>query len=59
VMIAAAAGCYCAMNPLNTLFEEGSVSRELIDSTLKACTISFAEMRSESRDSCIRFKTRR
>jgi hypothetical protein len=52
VMIAAAAGCYCAMNPLNTLFEEGSVSRELIDSTLKACTISFAEMRSESRDSC-------
>ena len=41
VMIAAAAGCYCAMNPLNTLFEEGSVSRELIDSTLKACTISF------------------
>ena len=49
VMIAAAAGCYCAMNPLNTLFEEGSVSRDLIDSTLKACTISFAEMRSESR----------
>ena len=44
VMIAVSAGEFDAMNPLNTLFEEGSVSRELIDSTLKAYTISFAGM---------------
>ena len=50
VMIAAAAGCYRAMNRLNTLFEDGAVRRESIDSTLKAYNISCAEMRSEARD---------
>jgi TPR repeat protein len=40
VMIAAAAGCYPAMNRMNTFFEKGAVGRELIDSTLKAYNIS-------------------
>jgi len=57
VIIAAAAGCYCAMNRLNTLFEDGAVRRESIDSTLKAYNISCAEMRSEARDAYIRAKT--
>jgi hypothetical protein len=54
VMIAAAAGCYRAMNRLNTLFEDGAVRRESIDSTLKEYNISCAEMRSEARDAYIR-----
>ena len=59
VMIAAAAGCYRAMNRLNTLFEDGAVRRESIDSTLKAYNISCAEMRSEARDAYIRVKIER
>ena len=59
VMIAAAAECYRAMNRLNTLFEDGAVRRESIDSTLKAYNISCAEMRSEARDAYIRVKIER
>jgi hypothetical protein len=61
VMIAAAAGYYCAMNRLNTLFEEGSgviplygsVSKDTMESTLEAYNNSCAKMRSKARDAYI------
>ena len=53
-IISASAGCYRAMNCLNTLFEGGAVSRESIDSTLNAYNNSCVEMRSEARDAHIR-----
>jgi TPR repeat protein len=54
--IGASAGYFGAMHALRTLFEQGHVSRELIDSTLAAYNNSCAEMRSEARDACIRAK---
>jgi hypothetical protein len=52
--IAASAGeCY-AMHALMTLFEDGDISRESIDSTLTAYNNSCAEMRSEARDAYMR-----
>jgi len=50
--IAALAGDYDAMHELRTRFEK-AVSRESIDSTLKAYNKSCVEMRSEARDACI------
>ena len=52
--IAASAGDYDAMNELRLSFEEGSVSRESIDSTLVAYNNSCAEVRSEARDAYLR-----
>jgi TPR repeat protein len=52
--IAASAGDYDAMHQLITSFEKGHVSRETIDSTLKAYNNACAEMRSEARDNYIR-----
>jgi TPR repeat protein len=49
--IAASAGHYIAMQ---NLIEEGTVSRESIDSTLIAYNNSCAEMRSEARDAYLR-----
>ena len=43
-------GLINAMNDVRTGFEQGCVSRELIDSTLAAYDNSCAEMRSETRD---------
>jgi TPR repeat protein len=56
--IAASAGCYDAMQKLRLFFEEGFVSRDTIDSTLKAYNSSCAEMRSEARDASILAKTK-
>jgi TPR repeat protein len=53
--IAASAGCFRAMQVLITCFEEGYVSRESIDSTLKTYNNSCSEMRSEARDASIQF----
>jgi len=47
-LIAASAGCFRAMDALITCFEEGYVSRESIDSTLKTYNNSCAEMRSKA-----------
>jgi TPR repeat protein len=52
--IAASAGCFRAMHALRTLFEQGVVRRELIDSALTAYNDSCAEMRSKARDTYIR-----
>ena len=52
--IAASAGCCCAMNELRMAFEEGEISKESIDSTLKAYNSSCSEVRSEARDAHIR-----
>jgi TPR repeat protein len=54
--IAASAGSFSAMYNLQRSFEFGFVSRESIDSTLTAYNNSCAEMRSEARDSYIRYK---
>ena len=54
-LIAASAGCFRAMDALITCFEEGYVSRESIDSTLKTYNNSCAEMRSKARDASIQF----
>jgi TPR repeat protein len=51
--IAASAGCFRAMYHLITGFEKGVVSRDSIDSTLKAYNNCCAEMRSEARDAYI------
>jgi hypothetical protein len=56
--IAASAGYYIAMHELRTLFDQGVVCRESIDSTLAAYNSSCAEMRSEARDSGIRAITK-
>jgi TPR repeat protein len=55
--IAASAGDYKAMQRLIICFEKGHASKELIDTALAAYNSSCAEMRSEARDACIRFKT--
>jgi tetratricopeptide (TPR) repeat protein len=52
--IAASAGEYNAMNHLITLFKQGVVSRDSINSTLTSYNNSCAEMRSESRNAAIR-----
>ena len=52
--IAASAGSYFALRELIICFQEGSVTRESIDSTLASYNSSCAEMRSEARDSSIR-----
>ena len=52
-IIAASSGSFCAMDQLRILFEYGAVSRESIDSTLKAYNDSCAEVRSEARDAFI------
>jgi TPR repeat protein len=54
-MISASAGHCDAMNNLLKAFNRGLVSRNAIDSTLTAYNNSCAEMRSESRDACIRW----
>jgi TPR repeat protein len=51
--IAASAGEFDAMHHLRTGFEKGAVSRDSIDSTLKAYNSCCAEMRSEARDAYI------
>ena len=51
--LAASAGHYEAMDILIICFQEGSVTRESIDSTLAAYKSSCAEMRSEARDTSI------
>jgi hypothetical protein len=55
--IAASAGCYDAMYKLITLFKNGLVSRESIDSILTAYNNSCAEMRSKARDAAIQLET--
>ena len=55
--IAASAGCFRAMDELRKFFKRSFVSRESINSTLTAYNNSCAEMKSESRDACIQFKT--
>jgi TPR repeat protein len=52
--IAASAGHYNAMYTLQFGFQQGGVSRELIESTLTAYNNSCVEMRSEARDARIR-----
>jgi tetratricopeptide (TPR) repeat protein len=51
--IAASGGHHISMNFLRSLFEQGFVSRESIDSTLTMYNHSCAEMRSEARDAYI------
>jgi TPR repeat protein len=55
--IAASAGSYHAMHKLRTLFEQGFVSRESIDTALAAYNSCCAEMRSAARDAYIRDMT--
>ena len=57
--IAASAGDYTSMDIVRRCFEKGQVSRESIDSTLAAYNKSCAEMRSEARDTFIRFELAR
>jgi hypothetical protein len=52
-MIAASGGYYKAMHNLLVDFEQGSLSRETIESTLTAYNNSCAKMRSEARDAYI------
>ena len=52
--IGASAGDSRAMQSLISLFEQGTVSRESIESTLTAYNSSCSEMRSEARDAIIR-----
>jgi TPR repeat protein len=53
--IAASAGEHDAMDQLLGAFNQGSVSRDQIDSVLTAYNTSCAEMRSEARDAYIRW----
>jgi TPR repeat protein len=53
--IAASAGEHDAMHNLLVAFNQGSVSRDQIDSVLTAYNTSCAEMRSEARDAYIRW----
>ena len=53
--IAASAGEYEAMHNLITLFKNGSVSRESINSALTASNDSCAEMRSEARERYLKY----
>ena len=57
--IAASAGESCSMHQLRLYFEKGQLSRESINSTLIAYNNACAEMRSETRDDCIRAITER
>jgi TPR repeat protein len=52
--IAVSAGCYLSMHHLRTSFEEGAISRDAINLTLKAYNNACAEMRSDARDAYIR-----
>jgi TPR repeat protein len=52
--IAASAGCFESMHHMRKVFEQGLVSRESINSTLKAYNNSCVEMRSDARDAYIR-----
>jgi TPR repeat protein len=52
--IGASGGCFRAMHSLQTLFEQGAISRDTIDSTLSAYNNACVEMRSEARDKAIR-----
>jgi tetratricopeptide (TPR) repeat protein len=52
--IAASSGDYSAMYTLRSVFEQGAVSRNAIDSILTAYNNSCTEMRSEARDAYIR-----
>jgi len=56
-IIAASAGHHIAMHILREIFEEGIVSRDVIDSTLTAYNNSCAEMRSEARDAYIGWRS--
>ena len=51
--IAASAGEYNAMKNLLIAFNQGTTSRNAIDSTLTAYNTSCAEIRSEARDAAI------
>jgi len=53
-IIAASAGHHIAMHMLREIFEEGIVSRDVMDLTLTAYNSSCKEMRSEARDAFIR-----
>jgi TPR repeat protein len=53
-MISASAGHYAAMHNMLVAFNQGSVSRDQINSTLTAYNNVCAEMRSEARDAFIR-----
>jgi TPR repeat protein len=52
--IAASAGCFESMHHMRKVFEQGLVSRESINSMLKAYNNSCVKMRSEARDAYIR-----
>jgi TPR repeat protein len=54
-MIATSTGDYNSMHFMITLFTQGAVSKESIDSTLAAYNNSCAEVRSEARDAYLRF----
>jgi TPR repeat protein len=56
--ISASGGCYLSMHELRTLFEQGFISRESINSTLAAYNNSCAEMRSEARDAFFQMVTK-
>ena len=53
-IIAASSGEYHSMQVLITLFEQGLVSRDVIESTLTSYNNSCAEMKSEARNAAIR-----
>jgi hypothetical protein len=58
-MISASAGEYHSMQVLITLFEQGVVSRDSIDSTLTSYNNSCVELRSKARNAAIRILIRR
>ena len=55
--IAASSGCFCSMYHLITFFQKDFVTREAIDSILRAYNNSCAEMRSKARDNYIQIFT--
>ena len=52
--ITASAGSFQAMHALITVFEEGKISKESIDSTLEAYNNSCVEIRIEARDALLK-----
>jgi tetratricopeptide (TPR) repeat protein len=56
--ISASGGCYESMHELRTLFKQGFINRESINSTLAAYNSSCAEMRSEARDAFFQMVTK-
>jgi tetratricopeptide (TPR) repeat protein len=56
--ISASGGCYQSMHELRTLFKQGFISRESINSTLATYNNSCAEMRSEARDAFFQMVTK-